>query len=120
MSLSVKFHKSGYTCSHIQQTTMATTGQTIYGEFHSWKLASSHTWTSRSNETKMLTVQRHTYPHTKGLFLHDTWDFFTLVVNNFGIEYTNKNNVNHLITSVRAKYSFQVDWESKQYTGMYL
>ena len=61
MSSWVNSHRSGYTCSHTPQTKTVTTGQTIYGELHSWKLASSHTWNSGSNETKMFTVQRHTY-----------------------------------------------------------
>ena len=63
----------------------------------------------------------HKAPRTKGLFLHDTQDIsFTLVVDYFGIKYTNKNDVNHLITSVRAKYPFKVDWEAKQYICMHL
>ena len=43
----------------------------VDGELHSWKLASSHTWNSGSNKTKMLTVQRHTYtwPKNKSLKL---------------------------------------------------
>ena len=61
MSLWGNYHKSSYTCSHIPQTTMTTTGQTTYGELSLWKLASSHTRNSGSNEPKMLTIQRHTY-----------------------------------------------------------
>ena len=60
-------------------------------------------------------------PRTEGLFLHETRDIsFTLVVDNFGIKYTSKNNVNHLIVSVRAKYPFKIDWNAKQYIDMHL
>ena len=46
----------------------------------------------------------HKAPRTEGLFLHDTQEIsFTLVVDDFGIKYTNKSDVNHLIASVRAK-----------------
>ena len=42
------------------------------------------------------------------------------MVDDFGIKYMNKQDVDHLITSVRAKYPFKVDWEAKQYVGMHL
>ena len=62
----------------------------------------------------------HKAPHTKDLFLRQTRNIsFTLVVDDFGIKYTNKQDVDHLIASVRAKYSFKVDWEAKQYIGMH-
>ena len=46
-------------------------------------------------------LNKHGYiqaQHTNGLFVHQLQDIsFTLVVNNFGIKYTNKGDVNHLI-----------------------
>ena len=40
----------------------------------------------------------------ESLFLHETWDFlFTLVVDDFGIKYTHKEDINHLVESVRKK-----------------
>jgi hypothetical protein len=58
---------------------------------------------------------------TDGLFLHKTRDLsFTLVVDDFGIKYTNKDDVNHLIAAVCDKYPLKVDWDAKQYVGIHL
>jgi hypothetical protein len=58
---------------------------------------------------------------TDGLFLHKTRDLsFTLVVDDFGIKYTNKDDVDHLIAAVRDKYPLKVDWDAKQYVGIHL
>ena len=69
-------------------------------------------------------LQRHGYeraPRTKGLFRHKTQDItFTFVVDNFGIKYTKQADVDHLVTAVREKYPFKVDWEAKQYIGIHL
>jgi hypothetical protein len=45
---------------------------------------------------------------------------FTLVVDDFGIKYTNKDDVDHLLAAVRDKYPLKVDWEAKQYVGIHL
>ena len=58
---------------------------------------------------------------TEGLFKHHTRDIaFTLMVDDFGIEYTNQANVGHLINAVQDKCLFKVDWEAKQYIGFHL
>ena len=58
---------------------------------------------------------------TEGLFKHKTRDItFTLVVDDFGIKYTQQADVDHLIAAVRDKYPFKVDWEAKQYVGIHL
>ena len=58
---------------------------------------------------------------TKGLFKHHTRDItFMLVVDNFGIKYTNQADVDHLINSVQEKNLFKIDWEAKQYIGIHL
>eukprot|EP00536_Pseudo-nitzschia_multiseries_P011790 jgi/Psemu1/30041/gm1.30041_g len=63
----------------------------------------------------------HKAPHTEGLFLHDERDIsFTLVVDDFGIKYTQQEGVDHLVEAVGAKYTFKVDWSGKQYVGVHL
>ena len=58
---------------------------------------------------------------TKGLFKHHTRDItFTLLVDDFGIKYTNQGNTGHLINTVQDNYTFKVDWEAKQYIGIHL
>ena len=43
--------------------------------------------------------------HTPGLFLHKTRPInFTLVINYFGVKYTNKNDALHLMNTLRANY----------------
>lgn len=58
---------------------------------------------------------------TNGLFKHITRDIsFCLVVDDFGIKYTNEEDVQHLIRIIREKYTFKVDFEAKQYIGIHL
>jgi hypothetical protein len=45
---------------------------------------------------------------------------FTLVVNDFGVKYVNKNNVEHLISSIKANYELTVDWTGNLYCGITL
>jgi hypothetical protein len=69
-------------------------------------------------------LAKHGYeklPFTKGLFKHKTKDIaFTLVVDDFAIKYTNKEDADHLIDCMRMKYPFKVDWEAKHYIGINL
>jgi hypothetical protein len=59
-------------------------------------------------------LAKHGYeklPFTEGLFKHKTKDIaFTLVVDDFAIKYTNKEDADHLIDCMRMKYPFKVDW----------
>jgi len=41
-------------------------------------------------------------------------------VDDFGIKYTKQADVDHLVATVREKYSFKVDWDAKQYIGIHL
>ena len=60
-------------------------------------------------------------PFTEGLFKHETRDIaFSLVVDDFAIKYTHKEDADHLIECMGAKYPFKVDWEAKQYIGIHL
>jgi hypothetical protein len=69
-------------------------------------------------------LHKHGYERakrTEGLFTHKTRDIsFTLVVDDFRIKYTNKTDVEHLITSLEQKYTMKVDYEATQYVGINL
>ena len=39
---------------------------------------------------------------------------FTLVVDNFGIKYTNNDNVDHLISTIKNRYPTKLDINPKQ------
>ena len=55
---------------------------------------------------------------TEGLFTHQTRDIsFTLVVDDFGIKYTNKADVEHLIQSLEEKYTMKTDMWVSHSTG---
>jgi hypothetical protein len=45
---------------------------------------------------------------------------FTLVVNDFGVKYISKADVNHLIASIKSTYTLTKDWTSNMYCGIKL
>ena len=48
--------------------------------------------------------------HTPGLWTHtDRQITFTLVVDDFGVKYTNEKDVQHLIDSLRTIYELHID-----------
>jgi hypothetical protein len=58
---------------------------------------------------------------TPGYWKHD-WQpiSFTLVVDDFGIKYINKTDVNHLIQTLKQDYDIEEDWEGTWYLGITL
>jgi hypothetical protein len=58
---------------------------------------------------------------TPGYWKHD-WQpiSFTLVVDNFGVKYINKTDVNHLIQILKQDYKIEEDWEGTWYLGITL
>ena len=53
------------------------------------------------------------------LFRHDTNSItFALVVDDFGIKYTDRADLDHLIATLREKYTLKVDLTGKQYLGI--
>jgi hypothetical protein len=61
-------------------------------------------------------------PITPGLWRHDTRDIaFCLVVDDFGVKYTNKEDADYLITSLKAcNYQLSTDWGGSRYCGLTL
>ncbi len=45
---------------------------------------------------------------------------FTLVVDNYGMKYINKNNVDHLTSVLKQDYKIDTNWEGTQYLGLAL
>jgi hypothetical protein len=59
--------------------------------------------------------------NTPGLWYHESHPItFTLVVDNFGIKYENKDNVDHLIASIKKDYMLTEDWMGNLYCGIQL
>lgn len=61
------------------------------------------------------------YPFTQKLYIHATWDItISLVVDGFGIKYTIKANVDHLIACLTKSYLITTDWTRTSYIGIIL
>jgi hypothetical protein len=59
--------------------------------------------------------------NTPGLWYHKTGPItFTLVVDNFGVKYVNKDDVDHLIASIKKNYMLTEDWTGNLYCGIQL
>jgi hypothetical protein len=58
-------------------------------------------------------------PITPGLWKHETRDIaFLLVVDDFGIKYTDRRDAEHLLDALRAGYKISVDWDGERYCGL--
>ena len=57
--------------------------------------------------------------HTPGLWRHKTRPIvFTLWVDDYGVQYTDKKDVNYLLNALTfCKYKFKPDWKETQYCG---
>jgi hypothetical protein len=58
---------------------------------------------------------------TQGLWKHASRPIqFILVVDDFGVKYTNEQDVHHLINALLKKYKLSVDWTGTLYCGLHL
>jgi hypothetical protein len=59
----------------------------------------------------LATFGYHPVKRTPGLWKHETRrTTFTLVVDDFGVQYFSKEDANHLINSIEANYPVKIDW----------
>jgi hypothetical protein len=59
--------------------------------------------------------------HTPGLWRHVTRPLqFTLVVDDFGVKYERKKDVDHLLAVLEKHYTVEVDWKGSIYCGIEL
>jgi hypothetical protein len=78
-----------------------------------------------ANQLLARRIGKHGYfqcRHTPGLWLHTSRPImFTLVVDDFAIQYTGKENANHLINLLRRDYeAVSMDWDATLYCGITL
>ena len=60
-------------------------------------------------------------PLTAGLWRHKTRDIvFSLVVDDFGVRYSNRADVDHLISVLQEHYQVSTDWTGGRYCGLTL
>ena len=63
----------------------------------------------------------HPCKYTPGLFKHRTRPImFSLVVDDFGVKYTRREDVDHLISSLEKHYDVTADWDGKIFVGLHL
>ena len=56
---------------------------------------------------------------TPRLWKHQTRPVsFTIVVDDFGIKYTNKDDIDDLFKAIRDKYPLKIDWSGAKYVGI--
>jgi hypothetical protein len=69
-------------------------------------------------------LQEHGYtqtPHTPGLFRHETRPvMFSLIVDDFGVQYKGREHAEHLITTLQLLYKITIDWSGTKYCGLTL
>ncbi len=59
--------------------------------------------------------------NTPGLWYHETQPItFTLVIDDFGVKYVDKADVDHLIASIKTTYTLTKDWTGHLYCGIEL
>jgi hypothetical protein len=59
--------------------------------------------------------------HTHGLWTHDTRPIsFSLVVDNFGVQYIGREHAEHLMAVIKKKYNISSDWNGTSYCGLTL
>ena len=77
-----------------------------------------------ANDALVLHLAKDDYHQSKmipGLFHHESRPVsFCLVVDDFGIKYAGKENAEHLINTLKSKYTITIDWEAKQFCGINL
>jgi hypothetical protein len=75
-----------------------------------------------ANELLERRLNKHGYRQSKlvpGLWKHDKRDIqFTLVVDDFGVKYTDTHDVLHLQQVLEEHYKITMDWEGKRYIGI--
>ncbi len=58
---------------------------------------------------------------TPGYWCHEWCPIcLILVVNDFGVKYTNKDNIEHLLSVLKQDYKIDIDWECMRYFGLML
>ena len=69
-------------------------------------------------------LNKHGYWQSKlvqGLWKHDTQSIqFTLVIDNFGVKYTQREDIGHLKTVLDTNYKITTDWTGTRYMGITL
>jgi hypothetical protein len=81
-----------------------------------WGLPQAGILANKKLKQKLAPFGYHECKNTPGLWHHETRSItFTLVVDDFGVKYVDKTDVEHLISSIKANYELTVDWTGNLY-----
>ena len=81
-----------------------------------WGLPQAGIIANKHLRRKLAPFRYHECVNTPGLWRHETRAIsFTLVVDNFEVKYVKKDDVDHLITSIKSTYSLTEDWAGNMY-----
>jgi hypothetical protein len=86
-----------------------------------WGLPQAGILANKRLRRKVVPFGYHECVNTPGLWRHETRAIsFTLVVDDFGTKYVKKEDVDHLIASIKSTYSLTEDWTGNMYCGITL
>jgi hypothetical protein len=86
-----------------------------------WGLPQAGILANKCLRWKLAPFGYHESENTPGLWYHESRPItFTLVVDNFGVKYVCKEDVQHLITSIKMDYTITKDWMGNLYCGIQL
>ncbi len=86
-----------------------------------WGLPQAGILANKRLRTKLAPFGYHESKNTPGLWYHESPPImFTLVVDNFGVKYVCKEDVQHLITTIKTDYTITKDWTGHLYCGIQL
>jgi hypothetical protein len=86
-----------------------------------WGLPQAGILANKRLRQKLVLFGYHKNVNTPGLWMHESRPItFTLVVDNFGVKFVNKDNVDHLISSIKKMYTLTKDWTGNLYCGITL
>ncbi len=86
-----------------------------------WGLPQSGILANNCLHRKLAPFGYHECVNTPGLWWHETRAIsFTLLVDNFGVKYAKKDDVDNLIASIKSTYSLTEDWTGNMFCGITL
>ncbi len=70
-------------------------------------------------QKRLAAVGYHQSQIIPGLWTHKTRNIcFTLVVDDFAIKYTTKEDAQHLVNALEKDYTISIDWDTTKYIGL--
>ena len=86
-----------------------------------WGLPQAGILANKCLRQKLAPFGYHKSFNTPGLRMHESRPItFTLVGNNFEVKFVNKDDVDHLLSSIKKTYTLTKDWTGNLYYGIML